>query len=452
MFLLVACGSLQHMEMVGQDVREGRFIPAQNNMPADVLNQYAHQLPIPMDEAMGLHLMLENQYVMDTGGRALIMAGISTSKPRLQETQLHILLYDEGIKSTAKQKKILSILQQVEKTSQAYEEITAFTVDTAFSSKHLALGHKSLLSTEKNLSLKKFMQRYISLSLSGDTHHFLVILGEHTDLEHDEKQQVLDIVNILSARGYTASLMSIAGAPDFSFLEKFSENAKGATYIVNTETNMAQLVKNDLLHVSAAEIKDITLRLNFKNNVILDEVISPGRLSYHSSGLEIHIPSLRFGNEHVLLAEIVLPEKTINNKLEIASLTSEYYLPDKNRYYSEKTTAEIQYTNDKNLTLINNDRRIKKSKVILDTFSTLEEVEQFIRMRRPYQAVALLTKQITQLNKQISLENDALMQRDRDILSEYSNRLLEFPDESFQWFKIKSDLQWDRQRYSRHYH
>ncbi len=447
-FLLTACSGTAVMDMVNRDVSDKRLVASDEAYPIDPLNQYHHNLERPINTDLSLHLISERNTYLNTGESSLLLVGVTTRQPVQQPLQLHALIYDEAYAMNEHITTIGLITRELVQQADNLPQGSAITIDAAFQDKRLSYNKPALHPAENSRDLVKFLRSFAQTAATGQKQHFLLVLGGHEGLNKKEKQDCLDIINILQARSITTSVISFAEKPDFAFLAKLAENGHGTTYFHTPEADMQGWLSKDTVYISSPLIRDAKLTLQAENGVEIAQILSPRHLSHTTKQIAVTIPSLHLGDEYVLLAKIVVPPQDKEQHINTFTFSAEYYSPTSRRFERETITHSINFTPDKNQTLGETAFPIKRAEVILGTFDSLQTAEQYIRGERPYQAVAALTKQVSQIETLLRKKSDSELLRDSKVLQRYFERLLTFNDEWFQWVTIQRDLQWNADRYN----
>jgi hypothetical protein len=102
--------------------------------------------------------------------------------------------------------------------------------------------------------------------------------------------------------------------------------------------------------------------------------------------------------------------------------------------------------------LNNDNEKVARSLLIMDTQSVIQDIVPVIRDQRYYQAVAMLTKQKLKLQKFAQQHDDEELLRDSKILNKYADKLFNYDQDMFQTVKIWHDLSWYTDRYAENYH
>ena len=129
-------------------------------------------------------------------------------------------------------------------------------------------------------------------------------------------------------------------------------------------------------------------------------------------------------------------------------LLTKYSLLNANLYHNFIIIQKIAYVLDKNDMLVKSNRRIQRSKLILQSSEVISDVAKLIRDRRNYKAIALLTEHNQKLMSYIDQHKDESLERDAKVLDKYAKQLYKFDEQWIQFLQIKQDLDWDNARFA----
>ncbi|MDH5178238.1 MAG: hypothetical protein OEZ39_16905 [Gammaproteobacteria bacterium] len=448
---LVGCTGnikMESMSKIGEDVRSGRLVSGTAAMPQDPLNEYTHDLTTPAGAELGLHIIPEQAGYLNTGQESHLLVGISTPRPTARATRFHVLLFDESPSDKARSANLKTMLTQLQTAVGQLPKGSGLTIDSAFGAKGLGHRAKPLLAHEQTGNMEKFLRRYVFAIPEGDNHHFILLLGSHKSLNHAEKQNIIDIINILNSVGLTTSVISYAENPDFAFMTALADKGQGSLQMHTPEFDAGKWLVAENERISAPVIKDLRLTLKTHNDIRLTGILGNRQITHQPKSISVHIPTLRHGQDMVMLPRFALPAFEDERKIKAFSLTAVYYSPVSKTYQTRHFSYQLDITTNINKTLQPKAVPVLRALAILDTFNSLVDAEQLVHGRRPYEAVAVLTRQMRSLRQFAARKNDPALTRDIGVLEQYAKRLLTFNDEWFQWSTINRDLGWDRKRFS----
>ena len=106
---------------------------------------------------------------------------------------------------------------------------------------------------------------------------------------------------------------------------------------------------------------------------------------------------------------------------------------------------------DRNQTLNQDNDKVMRSLLILDTQAVLQDIVPVIREKRYYHAVSMLTDQSIKLTQFAQSHSDHELFRDADVLNQYADHLYGYDEKILQSLNIWHDLSWDTGRYEESY-
>ena len=117
-------------------------------------------------------------------------------------------------------------------------------------------------------------------------------------------------------------------------------------------------------------------------------------------------------------------------------------------YHRKYNDSSINYVSDINMTINQDNDKVMRSMMILDTQKIIEDIVPIIQNKRYYRAIALLTEQSIKLSKFGQDHHDKELLRDAVILTKYSDKLYDYDEKILQSIKTWHDFTWDSDRYS----
>ena len=115
------------------------------------------------------------------------------------------------------------------------------------------------------------MRRYTRLALKQDNDHFLLFLGNHSDLSHAEKQNIIDLANILNIKKVSLSILSFGDDAEVAFLRKLSEKGNGLFNLVTNSFQYKEWAQNEFSFVNARKLADINVSIKASNGAKITE-------------------------------------------------------------------------------------------------------------------------------------------------------------------------------------
>lgn len=445
---LASCASMQ---MAEKNLEEGRLLPQEALAGADFLNEYRHPLPAPRRAMAGLHIALERRHVLIQGGKLLVQVGISTSQPALRQVNVHALAFSPADPGRDE-------LEQLTRALEALRRHAAgFSVDLIQPVKGLKVTESPLIQAGHGGNLKKFLAGLVRQSFDNDKeHHVVLLVGSYKGfldlpgLTQRERQDIVDLGRILTAKSVTLSVLSVGEKPDFAFLQQLADTGRGTFNVATDSLDYDAWIKEDLRARSAESITEVQLAAQTKNGARLCRVLAPRDLRRTDHSVAYALSALKQGQQRVLLAELEIPARQEYPTNEVLHVELKYYVPSAKRYFSAQETVGIEYVYDANLAL-QTDEAVARSVLILKTEETVSSVAREIRNRRNYQAIALLTSQSRALKQSGELRKDRELLRDASVLAKYAERLYDFDGEWLKSVKIWHDLGWDTDRFRNTY-
>ncbi len=447
--LLVGCSTVyDEMNVVEKNLEEGRLVPSRAVETGDFLNHYRHPLREPRNGLLGVHIETASKYVLTQGGKTLMQIGLSSRQSDMRPVQLHLLMYVSDPLNKETQKKFFAVIPAVKEHKRASALVSSLTVDWSTAPPAGRRGDAALLDQKSSANLEEFLRRFVVHPFDRQNHHVVLIVGEYAWLSARQKQDILDMASIFRVKSVTLSVLSVGNKPDVAFLNRLSDKGRGTFNIVTSEFSGESWLEEDLRHRSAGVLSDIKVTARFKNNVTINTIRSPKDIDHSDNALQIDIPSLKRGEQRVLLAELTIPKMKVDRSVEITDVEVSYLDEEHERYHRVYRTHRIDYTDDQNIVSQHKNIGIRRSLLILKTQDTLRDVESAIRDRRNYHAIAMLTRQSRELSSIGSTLKDEEILRDARILDKYAERLYDFDDEAFKTIKRWKDLYWDQGRFT----
>lgn len=445
LILLAGCSVMPEAR---KSLEQGDFVPDEALATTDFLNGYEHHLPSPKHQMVDIDIALERSAMMATGDdKIYAQVALTTKKPSIRASNIHVLFYNPPGTSEQNMSSMKKVLASVSKFRSELPAGSSLTVDWGADNNSEA-GIPSLLNRgDKEKGLVRFLRSFSRLSLKGEKHHFILVLGDKAEISHDLKQNVVDIGNILQSKSYTLSVLSVADRPDYAFLRKLSENGKGTFNVTTSEFDYKNWLENEIRFIAAEGIKNIAVKISAKDGLLIREIKSPYGLTPNQNHIEQHVKSLTQGKQYAMVLELCVSDKVKNHRKGTVNVEVEYFDVKNMRYTKIKKTGEVNFVKDRNRTLAKN-RKVTRSMLILDTHKTMKDITPVIRDKRYYQAVAMLTQQRVRLEQYGKKYNDKELLRDAGILKLYSEKLYDFDETIFQSFKIWDDFSLDTGRYT----
>jgi hypothetical protein len=442
-------GCASHATIAEKNLEEGRLVPEEALATADFLNEYRHRLSPPRHAPAGLDIALERGSVLASGGKVLVQIGISTAIPALKPVSLHALVFAPSAPGKAELDQIGKALAAIRGQARG----GALTVDLVQPVTGLAIGEPQLLPSTVDNNLKAFLAAFARRPFDEGEHHLILLVGTYkgsSDLQglnSRERQDLVDLGRIISAKSVTLSVLSVGDKPDFAFLQKLGDTGHGTFTVATESLDYDAWITADLRNRSAETLSEIELTAAAGNGARLARVLAPQRLPSSSERARYALPELRQGEQRVLLAELDIPARGQDPAIEALTVELKYFALAVKRYYRTREIVAIQYVDDPNLALPRSNAAIERSLLILETQKTLQSVAGEIRGGRNYQAIALLTRQGRALKQTGRQFNDTELLRDAALIAKYADRLYDFDGEWLQTVKIWNDLSWDTSRF-----
>jgi len=445
LLLLVGCSATQvDMARVNQNLQENRLVPEAAVQNPDVLNQYHHAYPVPKQD-LAIQVDFDRPNLVVQGGELFAQIALTTRASPVRPVNLHLLAYDESYKSVSKQ--LQQVLAQIRRGPGRPHRIS---FDAAFAMQTKA-PQKSLFAHSDNESLLDFMLQTVMHGYGKQNHHFVLLLGDYGSLAHKEKQNIVDSVNILAAKGYQLSVISYAEKPDFVFLEKLAQNGKGRLALIDEFFDSKRWYAKEITRVNARHYRNIEVKLTSGSKSTLLSMLSPTNVEFSQHGFQLTIPEMQSGEQKVMLIKFRLAAMRQLSSARVVTVTLNYFDKRSGKYHQVRRTKSMNYVMDKNRALPVNKGYVARSKLILNTHRTIADVSHLINKRRNIQAIAELTRQARAISIFNQREHDDELARDAVILKKYANRLAKFDSSWFQSVVIWRDLNRDNARFAGKY-
>jgi len=457
MALLGYLGACSTTDVVEKSLEEGDLVPEQALATVDFLNEYDHHLPAPRHQLVDIDIAFERPTVLATGDTMHVQVGVSTRAPVLQATQFHVLVYNPGTLKAASEEKLQQLVSAIQSMANQLPKTSSLTIDMVNKIPGLENNAKRLIMHKDNPSLVQFLRSYVRAPLSPGKHHFVLLLAEEIQnnepikLTHAQKQDLVDIANIFSVKSSRLSVLSVGDSPQVAFLQALCQKGEGRFTILTERFDTASWFNDELYFANAIKLRDIKLSIHAQHGATIKKVKSP--LDYYTSNnvIDKTIPEMIQGRSYIVLSELQMPPVLSPADNEIISVSVEYFDPEKKLYHTVRKTAEVRYVMDRNQTLNQDNDKVMRSLLILDTQAVLQDIVPVIKQKRYYHAVSLLTQQSIKLSEYAQTHTDQELLRDAEILNRYADHLYNYDEKLFQTINIWHDLSWDTRRYAENY-
>jgi hypothetical protein len=443
---LGACGTT--MDVVEKSLEEGDLVPEQALASVDFLNEYNHHLPAPRNQLVDIDIAFERPNVLATGDTMHVQVGVSTRPPALNATQFHVLIYNPDTLGAAGKAKLQKFASAIRSLAPQLPKGSAMTIDMVNKIPGLADNTNSLVSHKNDPNLVHFLRSYARAPLSAGKHHYVLVLAEQGELARAQKQDLVDIANIFHVKSTMLSVVSIGDSPQVAFLQALSNKGQGRFSVVTKRFDTASWFEDELCYANAIKLRDIKLSIQGQHGVTIKKVKSQLAYSLSNNVIDKTIPELIQGRSYVVLSELDIPPVLSPADNQIIRVTVEYFDAEEKRYHTLRKEGKVRYVMDRNQTLNQDNDKVLRSLLILDTQSVLQNVVPVIKEKRYYHAVSMLTAHSIKLNKYTQAHSDQELLRDAEILNQYADHLYNYDEKIFQSLHIWHDLSWDTRRYA----
>ncbi len=450
LLILVLSSCSTSMNVVEKALEEGDLVPNQVLANRDLLNEYQHPLPIPKNQLLDVDIAFERDSVMATGDTVHVQVGLTTQRPNLSATQLHLLVFNPTGTSQTSLQQMKRMASEVSNNVGTLPANSRISVDALTESLGIA-NNTPLLKHTNEVDLVHFVRAYARTKLSEGKHHFVLLLGEHAVLSHDEKQSLVDLAGIFALHSATLSVLAVDDNPEVGFLRSFSEAGNGMMTLLTERFHTTEWLKNEIAYVSAVKLRDLSVHIQTTSGVEISQIKAPTQTTNSNKRVDFQLEELIQGKQHVALLELRLPKHVSRNQADIVDVSVNFFDPIAQRWHEIHKSGGVNFVLDRNLTLNNNNPVVERSLLILNTQNILQEIVPLIENKRYYKAVALLSEHNNKLAAYTELHQDSELQRDTEILNMYIDHLYDFDAKFFQSVKIWKDLSWDTDRYSERY-
>ena len=221
----------------------------------------------------------------------------------------------------------------------------------------------------------------------------------------------------------------------------------GQLTIVNQQFDYHDWLEGELENINASELTDIQVAISFSDGLKVEKIFAPIIYPLNTNKVQYSVAHLKQGQDHVFFAKLnvlAMQESFLSNFIHV---DVRYFDQGQQRYFAIHQEANVNYVEDPNDTLQSVNAQVKRSKLILNTQKTLQDIAPLIESQRYYKAVALLTAQSRELNRLGKTGNDKELLYDASVLEKYIDQLYNFDNKTFQTLQIMRDLSWDRNRF-----
>ncbi len=457
MYILVSCSTIPRpsvMDIVEQNLNESRLVPRAAVQQLDILNLYSHEYAKNKNIPIDIDITLDKTKVLNTGGNGFVQIALLAQPAIIKKSEIQFLIYDGSL--TDKNKKLVSnIVEHSKKYVSSLANGSQFSVDSSFKRDDLFVditqNHK-----HHNPTLIDFVKLYSKQHYPEMANQIVFILGDIGKMLKTEKQDVIDMTRILSAKGVRTSVLSYGESPDFSFYSKIAEVGNGFYRINKEKFNYTKWLKNEITNLHAFDYSNLKVSIKAKNNLFITSILSPNTSlgnnnNYDSDNISFKFDKFSEGSQFIMLAKVSYPKLKGKPSKKIITVSIDYFDNKDRKYKRLSVDKYINYVFEKNELQSNINTRIKRSKLILKTKSVINDIEPMIKGRRYYKAIALLTTQQQDLKKYLVVHSDNELSRDVSVLEKYSKKLYNFDDEFIQFWQINNDLNWDNARFDYRY-
>ena len=453
--IATACGTTSPMQIVQQRLAQDKLVPQAAIAPVDnFLNHYQFATDVSTTDAMRIAIHPERNSMLANGDQMLVQVLITSPAPRVQNSQLHLLVYNGDEASPASLQEQDKLLHSILKARAGISQWQSVTVDYYQEPETKQRSTMTrLLSEYKTGGLSHFLSRVSRLQLASGNHHFLLLSNELSQTSDLDKRNCIDIGRILKVKNHSLSVFSVAEQPDMGFLAQLSQAGQGRLELVTNQFSAPDSLRSELSHLHAKSYTKVRLRLSSGGGPQIRAVLSPSNAHYKQTNLRYNIDTLAQGQHYVLLLQLASPDS--GGLIGAGSLKAEleYLDPNDQRHHRQKHNTSIRLVADPDLIDQEINRNVKKAQLIIQTQQVLTDIVPYIQDKRYYRAISMLLKQELELREFTSSQNhcDPELIRDADILQQYSNKLYAFDESWFQTLKIYAQLGWDNQDYQQRY-
>lgn len=445
LLFLASCST--QMSMVERSLDSRDFVPRQALPDIDILNQYQQHLAAPKKQLLDVDIALQRENILSSGDQLLTQVTLLSRQPERHPSQIHLLVYNPVLTSEIEAERINHSIAKINHLKQTLLEQSTITLDWYNSPPVIPPVFPSVLTRQVSSDLAQFLRQFAQQNITGIGHHFILFIADHSTLTHGDKQNVVDIANILRAQKHTLSVLSFNDSPEVGFLQKLAQNGNGSLAFDSNTFHLKDWLQNEIQQIHAIRISDIKLSIQANNPLFIEQAVSPSTVSSSNHNISHVIPTLVQGQQFATLLKIKSFANTAETiptiKVDVA-----FFNPQTERYEHIKKKIGLHYVDTPNDTLAAPNPTISRSLLILDTPKVLQKVIPVIRDNRYYQAIAMLTEQSEKLQTFAKQNGDQELLRDATILNKYTNKLYDFDDSLFQGIKIWNDFDWDTNRYS----
>lgn len=449
--VLSSCATMSNdMQVVQKNIEEGRVVSSVVVKKDNFINQYQHYPDKPGLNGVQLYIDTDRINMPANGGELLVQIGLQTEAPTIEETNIHLLLFNN--KSTT----FHGAFRQLGIATEAYirqvGKQSEVTIDSRYKLPDM-VGKTALLksqSEDPQASLLAFLKPYVMLDYQNK-HHIVLVVAADVELSMREQQNIVDMARILNAKGVSLSVLGMVEKANVALFNKMSYVAQGAYRPVTKGFNYQEWINAEVAAANVKTFTDVNLVAAFNDDIRVNKVIAPQNLHQRGQTLRINLPNIKQGQQQTVLLSLNLPAQNLHDEIDLLDLELRYFNPQKQQYVTQDMSQSIFYSKDFNNALPNRNATIRKTKLVLDTQKTLYDVERAVRNKRYYYGVSHLAKQSTRLKVFLQESDDQEIQRDAKILDAYAQQLMRFDEKTFQSFKIWKDLSLDKKRFTRHY-
>ncbi len=456
-YFLVSCSTMPQpnaMDIVAQNLNEGRLVPRAAVQQVDVLNLYSHEYTKNKNVPIDIDITLDKTKVLNTGGNGFVQIAILAQPAVIKKSDIQFLIYDGSLTDNNKEM-LLNIVERSKHYVAGLANGSQFSVDSSFKRDGIFAGITQNHQHD-NPELIDYIKYYSQQQYPEIASQIVFILGDIGKMLKTEKQDVIDMTRILTAKGVRTSVLSYGESPDFSFYSKIAEVGNGFYRINKDKLNYTTWLKNEVTSLHAFDFSNLKVSIKAKNKLFITSILSPNssltnNQYYDSDNINFKIDQFSEGSQFIMLAKVSYPKLNGKPSKKILNVSVDYFDNKDKKFKRLSVNKYINYVFDKNELQSTVNSRINRSNLILKTKSIINDIIPMIKGRRYYNAIALLTAQQQDLKKYLSSHQDSELTRDVNVLEKYSKKLYDFDDKLVQFWQINKDLNWDNARYISRY-
>lgn len=417
--LLNACTTTQVSDVLQQQINDDKVLPVLSIKTIDLLPDYTFPIQSHTSNSISIHLELDKPSIYYEGDSAEGILILDTAEPSIRKSQIHLFsdnpaLADDVIQALLNIQSnhpIELTLDCMEKCEQSHE-IPAFLTD----------------EVQKRSPLEK-LQALILKSHDQIPHHIIWLTNaKPASFLKARDKSYRNITKHIKGTNITMSVISLDKNPHFGLWSQIAEQGGGQYLPYQKQKSLQTWLLNDLRKSQAKEIQNLNLELTFGKAELVD---SSGNLNLTGKTNRIHIDSIEQGEQRIERLRLKFPQAKPLMKHQVLQISGSYFDSEKEKYFEIQKKFMTKYEFTLNSKIAKATPNISKFDILANYADTLNRSSILIDQGNRYEAVAKLNSLHFQFARHLSLNEDAELERDKQLISDYANMVM---SQSDKWY------------------